>query len=184
MILADIHMHPATGRVWLSENSVCSRADWWWAERRRAWYLICDPWQSHGVHSWQNEGSSPFWKKAALSRSLEGFSKLLDGKLWHNMLVEHTIVTCSVKPACLPSYHNSLEISAIKDFPRPHAIKHVKQGLMAPGYYYRFIQDYAKIAEPLFALTSLMTSLMWTSDCQLEWGHERAVAYAKHTLSK
>ncbi len=45
------------------------------------------------------------------------------------------------------------KVSAIKDFPSPRTVKQIKQFLGMTGYYHRFIQGYAKVAEPLIALT-------------------------------
>ena len=62
-------------------------------------------------------------------------------------------------------------IATIEKFPVPTSIKNVQAFLGLTGYYRRFIQNYAKIAEPLFKLlrghqaSSTRSSLEWTDHC-------------------
>lgn len=58
------------------------------------------------------------------------------------------------------------KVIAIKNFPRPRTVKQVKQVLGMTGYYRRFIQGYARVAEPLIALTREGAQFQWTGDCQ------------------
>ncbi len=54
----------------------------------------------------------------------------------------------------------------MKDFKTPVNVKQVRQFLGLSGYYRRFIQDYARHAEPLFALTKNDAPFVWDSACQ------------------
>lgn len=58
------------------------------------------------------------------------------------------------------------KIKAVKDFATPTSVKNVRQFLGLTGYYRRFIQDYARHAEPLHALTRKDTAFHWDDDCQ------------------
>jgi RNase H-like domain found in reverse transcriptase/Reverse transcriptase (RNA-dependent DNA polymerase)/Integrase zinc binding domain/Integrase core domain len=61
--------------------------------------------------------------------------------------------------------------STITQFPQPAKIKDVQAFLGLTGYYRRFIQNYAKIAEPLLKLlrsrdmSSHNTNIQWNDDC-------------------
>ncbi|CAF2807008.1 unnamed protein product [Rotaria sp. Silwood2] len=62
-------------------------------------------------------------------------------------------------------------IATIEQFPQPTNIKAVQAFLGLSGYYRRFIQNYAKIAEPLLKLlrstqpTRFRSPLAWNDDC-------------------
>ncbi|RXN09687.1 Transposon Ty3-I Gag-Pol poly [Labeo rohita] len=58
------------------------------------------------------------------------------------------------------------KVKAVMDFKTPVNVKQVRQFLGLSGYYRRFIQDYARHAEPLFALTKNDTPFVWDSACQ------------------
>jgi hypothetical protein len=58
------------------------------------------------------------------------------------------------------------KIAIIQNFPTPHIATNVRAFLVLIGYYGRFISGYAKIAEPLFALTKKECKLFWTPICQ------------------
>ncbi len=58
------------------------------------------------------------------------------------------------------------KVRAVTDFKVPSTVKHVRQFLGLTGYYRRFVQDYAKHAEPLFALTKKDVSFNWDGKCQ------------------
>lgn len=52
------------------------------------------------------------------------------------------------------------------DFKTPVNVKQVRQFLGLSGYYRRFIQDYTRHAEPLFALTKNDPPFVWDTACQ------------------
>lgn len=60
---------------------------------------------------------------------------------------------------------------AVSNFPQPKTIKDVQSFLGLSGYYRRFIQNYAKIAEPLFKqlrqLKDKNYHLKWTPECTI-----------------
>ncbi len=58
------------------------------------------------------------------------------------------------------------KMKAVMDFKTPVNVKQVRQFLGLSGYYRRFIQDYARHAEPLFALTKNYAPFVWDSACQ------------------
>uniref|UniRef100_A0AAV2KLC2 Uncharacterized protein n=1 Tax=Knipowitschia caucasica TaxID=637954 RepID=A0AAV2KLC2_KNICA len=53
------------------------------------------------------------------------------------------------------------KIKAVTEFNTPTTVKHVRQFLGLTGYYRRFIQDYARHAEPLHALTRKDATFQW-----------------------
>jgi hypothetical protein len=58
------------------------------------------------------------------------------------------------------------KITAIQHFPTSKTTMNVKAFLGLTGYYKRFIAKYAKIVEPLFALTKKDCKFLWTPLCQ------------------
>ncbi len=58
------------------------------------------------------------------------------------------------------------KIAIIQHFPTPKTTANVKAFLGLTWYYKRFIVGYAKIAEPLFALTKKDYKFLWTPICQ------------------
>ena len=54
----------------------------------------------------------------------------------------------------------------MKDYPAPKSLKEVRQFLGIASYYRRFIQGFAKIAQPLHALTQKGAVFLWTDACQ------------------
>lgn len=58
------------------------------------------------------------------------------------------------------------KVKAVMDFKVPTSAKHVRQFLGLSGYYRRFVKDYARHAEPLFALTKKDAPFTWDSKCQ------------------
>lgn len=82
----------------------------------------------------------------------------------------HTITTEGLKP-------NPAHTAAVTDFPTPQNIKGIRQFLRLASYYRRFIQNFAKIAHPLHALTRKEAPFHWTKECQ------EAFTLLKHKLS-
>lgn len=74
----------------------------------------------------------------------------------------HVITSDGVKPD--PDL-----IKSVIDFPRPGTIRDVQSFLGLTGYYRRFIQNYAKIAEPLIKQLRYATTgnhhLQWSEEC-------------------
>ncbi|KAF7640705.1 hypothetical protein LDENG_00021390, partial [Lucifuga dentata] len=58
------------------------------------------------------------------------------------------------------------KVKAVMEFSTPSTVKQVRQFLGLTGYYRRFVQDYARIAEPLHMLTKKDASFQWNEDCQ------------------
>uniref|UniRef100_A0A3B5AYR2 Reverse transcriptase RNase H-like domain-containing protein n=1 Tax=Stegastes partitus TaxID=144197 RepID=A0A3B5AYR2_9TELE len=58
------------------------------------------------------------------------------------------------------------KVKAVTEFKVPSTVKHVRQFFGLTGYYRRFVQDYAKHAEPLFAFTKKEVQFNWDSKCQ------------------
>jgi len=57
------------------------------------------------------------------------------------------------------------KIVVVQHFPTPKIATNVKAFMGLIGYYKRFIVGYAKIAEPLFALTKKNCKFLWTPIC-------------------
>ena len=58
------------------------------------------------------------------------------------------------------------KVKAVLEFKTPSIVKQVRQFLGLTGYYRRFIQNYARQAEPLHALTRKDTAFHWDEKCQ------------------
>lgn len=71
---------------------------------------------------------------------------------------------------------NEEKVKAVVDFATPVNAKQVRQFLGITSYYRRFIHEYARYAEPLFALTRADVLFEWTQDCQ------NAVDFLKNKL--
>ena len=56
--------------------------------------------------------------------------------------------------------------SKVKDFPVPTDVTKVQQFLGLASYYRRFIPGFAKVANPLHALTRKNVQFQWTTKCQ------------------
>lgn len=71
----------------------------------------------------------------------------------------YNVTTDGVRP-------NKDKVKAVTDFVSPTNVKQVRQFLGLTSYYRRFINDYARHAEPLFALTRSDVPFKWSSECQ------------------
>ena len=58
------------------------------------------------------------------------------------------------------------KISAVKNWPRPYTVKHVRSFLGICSYYRRFVKDFASIAHPLNQLTEKYSTFHWTPQCE------------------
>ena len=75
------------------------------------------------------------------------------------MYLGHVITPAGLKP-------NTDRIAAVKDYPTPQHIKELRQFLGLASYYRRFIRRFAKVVQPLHALTRKNADFVWTTDCQ------------------
>jgi len=71
----------------------------------------------------------------------------------------HTITSQGIKP-------NSNRVIAVQEYPVPESVKAVRQFVGLVSYYRRFTRGFAKIAEPLHALTWKGAVFEWSTDCQ------------------
>ena len=58
-------------------------------------------------------------------------------------------------------------VDAVKNFPAPTTVDHVRRFIGMASYYRRFIRDFARIAAPLHHLTRRDAQWLWTSQCEL-----------------
>lgn len=109
MIPADIHIHPASGGVWLGENlSPPQNLEVGDIEGLEG-HITC-LWSKDSTVDFRGEvgdAALPEEEKTRLARELSSFSHLFDGKLGQTSLVEHCIDTGETKPICLPPYQAS-----------------------------------------------------------------------------
>ena len=75
------------------------------------------------------------------------------------MYLGHVITPAGLKP-------NTDRVAAVKNCPTPQNIKELRQFLGLASYYHRFIRQFAKIAQPLHALTRKNVDFVWTTECQ------------------
>ena len=61
---------------------------------------------------------------------------------------------------------NPRKVSAVSDFPTPTSVTQVRQFIGLASYYRRFIEGFAKTAEPLHQLTKKDREFLWTDHCQ------------------
>ena len=58
------------------------------------------------------------------------------------------------------------KIESVTEWEKPKIVFDVRSFLGLAGYYRRFVQDFAKLAGPLTALTKKGTKFEWTDKCQ------------------
>jgi len=58
------------------------------------------------------------------------------------------------------------KLAAIRDWPTPHCLRDVRAFYGLASYYRKFVNDFAKIAEPLSRMTKKNTSFTWTDETQ------------------
>ena len=61
---------------------------------------------------------------------------------------------------------NPERIAAVREYTTPRSVKEVKQFLGLASYYRRFVKGFAKIAQPLHALTQKGAPFVWTPECK------------------
>ncbi len=71
----------------------------------------------------------------------------------------HLITPDGTKP-------NPQRVSAVKEFPRLTSVHKVRQFLGLTSYYRHFVKNFAKIAEPLHALTQKGAQFNWSEACE------------------
>lgn len=59
-----------------------------------------------------------------------------------------------------------MKISSIKEMPRPKTVTQVRSFLGLASYYRKFIENFSKIAKPLFDLTKKDKKFIWSEDCE------------------
>ena len=62
---------------------------------------------------------------------------------------------------------NPERIAAVREYTTPRLVKEVRQFLGLASYYRRFVKGFAKIAQPLHALTQKGAPFVWTPECQV-----------------
>ncbi|CAG2216100.1 Retrovirus-related Pol polyprotein from transposon 17.6,Retrovirus-related Pol polyprotein from transposon 297 [Mytilus edulis] len=62
------------------------------------------------------------------------------------------------------------KIDAITQYPVPRKLKDLRAFLGLSGYYRKFVQNYAKIAAPLYALTKKNCEFVWSKECDKPTG--------------
>ena len=55
---------------------------------------------------------------------------------------------------------------AVKDWPQPRDVHEVRSFLGLASYYRSFVQDFATVAKPLFALSEKSKQFVWSEECQ------------------
>ncbi|VDH95366.1 Hypothetical predicted protein [Mytilus galloprovincialis] len=63
------------------------------------------------------------------------------------------------------------KIDAITQYPVPRKLKDLRAFLGLSGYYRKFVQNYAKIAAPLYALTKKNCEFVWSKECDSAFEH-------------
>ena len=61
---------------------------------------------------------------------------------------------------------NTDKLEAIRNYPVPQKVTHVRAFLGLSGFYRRFISKYSIIAKPLYHLTKKDVQFKWTTECQ------------------
>ena len=72
----------------------------------------------------------------------------------------HVITPVGLKPS-------ERNLAAVREFPVPTKLKHLRQFLGLTSHYRRFIHNYAKLAHPLYALTRKGAQYLWTAECEV-----------------
>ena len=75
------------------------------------------------------------------------------------------------------------KIEAIKDYPIPKKLKHVRGFLGLSGFYRRFISNFAHLAKPLYNLTKKDVPFNWTPDCQEAFDKLKAALTSESVLA-
>ena len=65
------------------------------------------------------------------------------------------------------------KVKKVASWPTPTSRREVQQFLGLANYYRRFVEDFAKIAKPLYRLTEKTVKYEWTSECQAAFNELR-----------
>ena len=57
------------------------------------------------------------------------------------------------------------KVQTVKGWPVPKSATKIRSFLGLAGYYWRFVQDFSKIAGPLTKLTQKGVKYVWTTEC-------------------
>jgi hypothetical protein len=85
---------------------------------------------------------------------------------------------------CVGSQPDPRKITSFHNFPTPNTTTNVKAFLGLTRYYRRFIAGYAKMVEPLFALTKKECKFLWTPICQTTFVALKRRLVKAHVLVK
>ncbi|PIK58380.1 Retrovirus-related Pol polyprotein from transposon [Apostichopus japonicus] len=66
------------------------------------------------------------------------------------------------------------KLKAVREWPQPQKLTHVRSFLGLCGYYRRFVQGFAEIAAPLFKLTEKKQKFDWNKDCEVAFRRLKA----------
>ena len=101
------------------------------------------------------------------------FSRTLDGHLAHlqpvlNRIIRQDWIWSHQSVSLFNTKSSSMKlnpnrVATVKDYPKPHTLRNLDSSLAC---YHRFIRQFAKIAQPLPALTSKNVDYVWTTECQ------------------
>lgn len=80
------------------------------------------------------------------------------------MLTEGIVLNHPVSPTCINV--DLAKIEVISKLPPPQTQKDVRSFLGHDGYYRRFIENFSKIATPMFRLLTKDGHFFWDSQCQ------------------
>ena len=58
------------------------------------------------------------------------------------------------------------KVEAVVSWGQPTSVAEVRSFLGLAGYYRRFVQNFARVAEPLTRLTRRETRFVWTTECE------------------
>ncbi|KAL0549073.1 hypothetical protein IC582_013553 [Cucumis melo] len=63
-------------------------------------------------------------------------------------------------------YVDPAKIEAVTSWPRPSTVSKIRSFLGLAGYYWRFVEDFSRIASPLTQLTRKGTPFVWSPSCE------------------
>lgn len=109
MIPADVHIHPASNRVWLGDNASPASNLEVGDTKDLEGHITC-LWSKDSAVDFRvkvDDAALPEIQKTQLAQELSSFSHIFEGKLGQTSLVEHSVDTGEAKPVCLPPYRAS-----------------------------------------------------------------------------
>ena len=100
----------------------------------------------------------------ALLEGLQGAGLKLKPQKCHFIRQEVEYLGHIITPKGLKT--NSRLVEAVQEFRTPKSVQQVRQFLGLSSFYRRFIPSFAKIAQPLHALTRKRVEFVWDGSCQ------------------